>query len=123
MRSKTLTDPFTVRLEVAQKQSLEAEAKRLCIPFQELLRQRLDITAAVQGPLDTMRSELVYALGQRERAGAGVAASGPSGIVTDALLVELVLAMRQVLSPAQRRDVKNDVISLGLEPWTGQEPS
>lgn len=120
MRSKTLTDPFTVRLEVAQKQALEAEAKRLCIPFQELLRQRLDITAAVQGPLDAMRSELTYALGKRERDGGAANSVGASGLVNDALIIEMVLAMRLMLSPAQLHDLRRSIGELGLEPWTAE---
>lgn len=125
MPPKRLAEPLHLRLDPPIKAALQAEADRRGIHLVDLVRERLDITAAVQGPLDTLRAELSYALGKRERAGAGGSSGGldpdSSTLVDDALFIELVLAVRQLLNPTQRRDVKNDLVSLGLEPWTGQE--
>ncbi|MDP3613769.1 MAG: hypothetical protein Q8R98_18165 [Rubrivivax sp.] len=125
MSEKLLTAPFSIRLWVPQKAALEAEASRLGIPFQQHLRDRLDVTTAVQAPLDTMRKELAYALGKL-RPGAGGGAPGSAspasgGVVTDALFVELALAMRQVLNPTQLRSIQNEIVELGLTPWSTGE--
>ena len=77
------------------------------------------------GPINSLRDELVYALrrgqGTAGATGAGQAlVAGRGGLVDDALLVELVLSFRQILSPTQRRDVQNGIVELGLDPWTGE---
>lgn len=121
MRPRTLSEPIGLRLGTQQRALLEAEAKRLCIPLQELIRQRLDVTAAVQGPLETLRDEIVYALGKADRSPGPGRPSVGSGLVTDALLIEVCLALRQILSPGQLHEVRRSIVRLGLEPWTGPE--
>lgn len=119
MRPQSLDRPLSLRLGRDQRATLEAEAKRLGIPLQELVRQRLDVTNAVMDPINKMRDELIYALRRGQGAGQAFGA-GSTGVVDDALLVELVLSFRQILSPTQRRDVQNSIVELGLDPWTGE---
>lgn len=119
MAPKTLSTPVPLRLEPDQKALLEAEAQRLNIPLQQLIRDRLTVQAAAIGAVETLRREVVYALGRTPSAGPANRPA-PSGLVTDALMIELLLAMRQVLNPTQLRSIQNEIVELGLTPWTGE---
>lgn len=121
MAPKSLAPPIPFRMELEQKALLEAEAQRLGIPLQQLLRERLSIQAAVLGPVETLRKEMLYAIARRASAPSATDVQAPSGLVTDALFIEVLLALRQVMNPSQLRSIQNEIIELGLTPWTTRE--
>lgn len=122
MRPKRLTNVISLRLSPKIRERLEGEADFCGLSLAEFIRKRLDDTYAAVGIIKEIRDELLYYLGRKSISGDSEAARiGASGLVDDALLIELVLGMRQILSIQQLRDVKMSVAGLGLEPWTAED--
>jgi hypothetical protein len=122
MRPKRLTNVISLRLSPKIRERLEGEADFCGLSLAEFIRKRLDDTYAAVGIIKEIRDELLYYLGRKSISGDSEGARiGASGLVDDALLIELVLGMRQILSIQQLRDVKMSVAGLGLEPWTAED--
>lgn len=122
MKPPKLSAPITVRIPIPTRAALEAEAERRGMILTDLIRERLDLTAAIQGPLETLREEVLYALrSSRRTGGAAGATPGQDGAGDDPLLVEVLLLLRSMAGPSHLRDAQNAVNRLGHTLWTGEE--
>lgn len=117
MRRKQLSDVMTIRLPYGIRSDLQAEANYRGTSVAELIRQRLDSATATIAIARDIRAELQYFI---QRGLGGQAESDRSN--SDALLAEVLLILRQIVSPAQMRSIQNEVHELGFEIWTGGQP-
>ena len=98
--------------------TLSAEADRRCITLVDLIRERLDISVAVQGPIDSLRDEVVY-----QAASAARRHAGEDDAELDAVRLETLILLRGLASHQQRRDAQLALERNGLAVWTGKAPA
>lgn len=120
-----LGNPIQIRLSAEKQAIYEDEAARLNKPLGTYLRERLEANDAMRGELNTLRHEIGIGLaairqtiedsgGKRGAAAPAVAASQ----INNALLLEMVLLLREVGGPERMKRTQAELKRQGLQSWT-----
>ena len=120
-----LGNPIQIRLNVEKQAIYEDEAARLNKPLGTYLRERLEAEDVTRGELNTLRHEIGIGLsairqtvedggGKRGTATAATALSQ----INNALMLEMVLLMREIGGPERVKRTQAELKRQGLQMWT-----
>lgn len=121
-----LGNPIQIRLNVEKQAIYEDEAARLNKPLATYLRERLEADDSARGGLDTLRYEIGAGLsairqaveeGGGKASGTAIPAAAPSQI-NNALLLEMVLLLREIGGPERMKRTQAELKRQGLQMWT-----
>ncbi|EMM4514106.1 hypothetical protein ACTZIH_25990 (plasmid) [Escherichia coli] len=117
-----LGDPVKLRLSPQKQLIYEDEAARLGKPLSTYLRERLEEDDALRERFDGLRdevriglSEIRNAIEDREQTGSN---QQSAGAMNTALLLEMVLLLRDLGGPDRSTRAQAEVKRQGFEKWT-----
>ncbi|OIS90316.1 hypothetical protein [Brucella cytisi] len=121
-----LGDPIKIRLSPERQLIYEDEAARLNKPLGTYLRERLEADDDKRGQLDAFRHEIGAALSSIRHAveardskrGAGETPAAAPSQINNALLLEMVLLLREIGGPERMKRTQAELKRQGLQMWT-----
>ncbi|MVW78083.1 mobilization protein [Bordetella sp. 02P26C-1] len=108
-----LGTPIHLRLSPAKQLAYEEEAARVNKPLATYLRERLETGDALIGEFTALRSEIRAGLVSGQHANVMITRQ-----VNDALLLEMVLLLRELGGPERMKRTHAELNRQGVKAWT-----
>ena len=106
----TLEAPINVRLSAKQQRQYEAEASRLNMPLASYLRERLEANENIFEEIASLRRPVDRAATTLE-----------NNSDNEAIILEILFLLRQMVQPEKMRIAHNELTRLGYNVWRGKE--